>query len=192
MKKANMSYFVYFGIVLLLVVVCVTGSYAWYTASVTNSGEVYNTVITAGTLRMGFENSQYFNVDDLAIISPEEVATLAPKSTFDVKNVGQVNASYDLYFNATISNNLIHQDFKWELLVDGVSVQNGNFGTLTKNTSGDTTTAQFKINNSSLTLNPNQVNSCVFRVWLQDAERNQIDLTEGTLSGNVSIIAVTK
>ena len=192
MKKANFTYLAYLGIILLLVVVSVTGSYAWYTASVTNSGTVYNTVVTAGSLRMGFENSQYFNVDDMVIISPEEVATEAPKSTFDVRNVGSINASYDLYFNATISNNLIHQDFKWELLIDGVSVQSGNFGSITKNNEGNTTTTQFKITNSPLTLNPNQVNSCVFRVWLQEADRNQIDLTEGTLSGNVSIIAVTK
>ncbi len=192
MKKANLSYFVYFGIILLLVVVSVSGSFAWYTASVKNNGEVYNTVVTAGSLRMGFENSQYMNVDDMVIISPEEIASLAPKSTFDVKNVGSSDASYELYFNATVSNNLIHEDFKWELLIDGESVKSGNFGTLTKNTNDQTTTAQFKITNTPVTLNVNQVNSCVFRVWLQEANRNQIDLTEGTLSGNVSIIAVTK
>ena len=192
MKKLNKTYFVYFGIVLLLVVVSVAGSYAWFTAGVTNNGQVYNTVINAGTLSMGFENSQYFNVDDMVIIGSDEVETLAPKSEFDVKNNGQVDASYELYFNTTVKNNLIHQDFKWELLVDGVSVNNGNFGSITKNTEGTTTTTSFKITNTPITLTPNQVNSCVFRVWLQEEDRNQIDLTEGTMTGNVSIIAVAK
>ena len=192
MKKLNNSFFIYFSIFLILAVVSISGSYAWYTANVENDLPPYETVITTGSLQMGFTNSQYFNVNNMVIISPEEVATKATNSSFDVNNTGDNNASYDLYFNATISNNLIHQDFKWELIIDGVSHQTGNFGSITKNTEGDTTTASFKITNAPITLTPNNHNSCVFRVWLQEANRNQIDLTEGSLTGNVSLRAVAK
>ena len=190
MKKANATVFVYVAVILLIVVISVSGSYAWFSANV-NNDTVYETVITAGDLKLGFENSQYFTVNDMVIIDSSEVETLAPKSEFDVKNTGSVDASYDLYFNATLTNNLIHNDFKWELLIDGVSVNSGNFGTITPG-SVSPTSASFKITNTPITLSANQVNSCVFRVWLQDANYNQITLTEGTMQGNVSISAVAK
>ncbi len=192
MKKTKLTYLTYVAVVLLLVVVSVAGSYAYFTAVINNDGEVYQTVITAGDLRMGFENSQYFNVDDMVIIESSEVEEKAEKSTFDVKNTGNVDASYDLYFNTNITNNLINPDFKWELLVDGESYSSGTFNVITKNTENTTTSATFKITNTPITLTPGAKNSCVFRVWLQDEDRNQISLTEGTMSGNVSIIAVTK
>lgn len=190
MKKANTTVFVYIAVILLIVVISLSGSYAWYSANVDN-GTTYETVITAGDLKLGFENSQYFTVNDMIIIDSSEVESSAPKSQFDVRNTGTVDASYDLYFNTTVTNNLISNDFKWELLIDGVSVNTGTFGTITPG-SVSPTSASFKVTNAPITLNPNQVNSCVFRVWLQDEDYNQISLTEGTMTGNISITAVAK
>ena len=190
-KKSNFTYLTYVGVILLLIVVSLTGSYAWYTASVTNTGTVYTTVITAGNLKLGFENSQYFNTENMVIIGANEVETKAEKSTFDVKNTGDLNASYELYFNTTITNNLINDDFKWELLVDGTSYANGTFGSITANATSPTT-ASFKITPTALSLAPSELNHCVFRVWLQETDENQNGLTEGVMSGKVSITAVTK
>ena len=192
MKKVNFTYITYGAIILSLVIISVVVSYAYFTVSVNNDGEVYQTVITSGSLKMGFENSQYFDVDNMVILESSEIAQKSEKSYFDVRNTGTVNASYDLYFNTTLTNNLISPDFKWELLVDGVSISNGTFASITKNTTGSTTTASFKITTDQLTLNPKEKNSCEFRVWLQETNQNQTSLTEGTMSGNVSIIAVTK
>ena len=191
MKKANYAYLTYAGVILLLIVVSITGSYAWYTASVTNDGPVYTNVITAGSLKMGFENSQYFNATDMIIIGTDEIEEKAEKSIFDVRNTGNLNASYDLYFDTTITNNLISSDFKWELLVDGTTYSSGTFGNITANATSPTT-ASFKLTNTPLTLAPDEVDSCVFRVWLQETDQNQISLTDGTMSGKVSITAVTK
>ena len=190
MKKANTTVFVYIAVILLIAVISLSGSYAWFSANVDND-TTYETVITAGDLKLGFENSQYFTVNDMVIIESNEVESLAPKSQFDIRNTGTIDASYDLYFNTTLTNNLISDDFKWELLVDGVSVNNGTFGTITPG-SVSPTSASFKVTNTPITLSPNQVNSCVFRVWLQDENYNQISLTEGTMTGNISITAVAK
>ncbi len=190
MKKANATVFVYIAVILLIVVISLSGSYAWFSANVDND-TTYETVITAGDLKLGFENSQYFTVNDMVIIESSEVESSAPKSQFDVRNTGTIDASYDLYFNTTLTNNLISNDFKWELLVDGVSVNTGTFGTITPG-SVSPTSASFKVTNEPITLNPNDVNSCVFRVWLQDENYNQISLTEGTMTGNISITAVAK
>ena len=189
MKKINATFIVYVIAVLLMVVVTVSGSYAWFTANVNNNGTVYETIINSGSLSLAFENSQYFTVNDMIIISQEEVETSAPKSTFDVKNNGNKIAKYDLYFNTTLTNNLISHDFKWELLIGGEVVNSGDFSSITP-AQTTSTSASIKLTNEPITINPDNTDSCVLRVWLQEEDYNQISLTEGSMTGNVSLTAV--
>ena len=180
----------YFSIALLLISITISGSFAFYTA-VVNGGST-PTEITTAKLSMKFENSEYINADDLIILSNDEIEAKSQKSIFDVVNDSEATGYYDLYFDTTLTNNLISDDFKWELVVDGVVVNNGSFVTLTKDLNNTTSTGSIKLTSSPIQLSSTNSNHCILKIWLQETSANQIELTEGTMSGHARLIAVTK
>ena len=185
-KKMPKRYIVfYLSIVVIIASFTFRLSYAYFAAHGI-SGESYQTVINSGDLQLSFLDTQYISSDKLVIIDEEEVATDAEKSIFKVKNTSNYNASYQIDLGVTISENLISGDFKWELLVDGVR---NNIGTFADVSSG----SSIKLTDSNIDIAPGEENNLELRIWLQnDPNRNQIELSEGTFTGVVSLTAGSK
>ena len=197
-NKIKKRYIVFYAsIALLLVSITSKFSYAFFVAAFDIDGEVYQTVIQTGDLKMQFLDAQYIDNNEMSLIGPDEVATKAEKSTFKVKNTGNIDAYYDLNLNITLTRNLISNDFKWELLRkdnndEYVTVLKSNFSGITIQDEAPSATTVIKLNNTSFRLEPNKSDSFIFRVWLEETNQNQIGLTEGNFTGNVSLQAIAK
>ncbi|MBR1416912.1 MAG: hypothetical protein IJ572_03755 [Bacilli bacterium] len=184
-KHTKRNVILYVSVLVLLLCITYGFSYAYFSVGIDGNDRVYQTVINAGNLELGFIDSQTINAQSIVFIGEDEVAAKSEKNTFDVKNIGNVDASYELNVNVIEIDKLNHEDFKWELLIDGVSRNSGNFANVV---SGDSIT----ITPNKLDLSPNSKNSFELRVWLQDANRNQIDLLNGSFRATVSLSAVNK
>ena len=44
---------------------------------------------------------------------------------------------------------------------------------------------------NAISLNSGSSNNCEFRIWLEEADHNQIELTEGAFSTTIRLIATT-
>ena len=73
--------------------------------------------------------------------------------------------------------------FKWELLKNGTTLYSGNF---TNAITGE----DYLLTSSPQTLEVSKTDNYILRIWLEnDLQVNQIDLTNGTFSGKVKLIA---
>ena len=197
LKKRNYIFFVS----VLVIALCVTfrTSYSFYVANVVNTHNPTPTVIQSGELELKFGNNiRYLNVQDLSLMSAADAATASNNySTFSVTNTGTVVGKYRLFLsNYSITENLVNQDFKWKLTVDGVTYT----GTFYDLFNGKTATngvisddlVDIPLVDNSITLAPNATHNCELRVWIQEADRNQIDLTEGTFRTSIRLVAVNQ
>ena len=91
---------------------------------------------------------------------------------------------YNLYLTElTISDNFKSKYFKWELLKNGTTLYSGNF---TNAITGE----DYLLTSSPQTLEVSKTDNYILRIWLEnDLQVNQIDLTNGTFSGKVKLIA---
>lgn len=184
-KIAKRNIVLYASIALLLISLTFKFSYAYFAASLSGNESAQDSVVTSGDLKVEFTDSSVFNATDMVILTPEEVDAKSEKSTFTVKNTGNVVAKYKFLINTTLTSNLISSDFKWQLLSNSTVVSQGNFSTAV---SGQ----DLELNSSYLTINPNDEVEYEFRVWLaEDETRNQIDLTNGTFSGLIKLQAIS-
>ena len=187
----------YVSIVVILVSLTFKVSYGYFVATLTNLTNPTATVAQSGNLQINFgNNTQYFNVQNLTLMTAAEAATASNNySSFTVSNTGTVSGQYKLYLsNYSITENLVNADFKYKLTVNG-NVYTGTFYDLF---SGKTpvegvissTSDDIALLSSTDSIAPNASHNCEFRVWLQDEDRNQINLTEGSFSTKIKLIAV--
>lgn len=197
LRKRNVVFF----ISVLVIALCVTfrTSYSFYVANVVNTHNPTPTVIQSGDLELKFGNNiRYLNVQDLSLMSAEDAATASNNySTFTVTNTGTLTGKYRLYLsNYSITTNLVNEDFKYKLTIDG----NTYTGTFYDLFNGKTATEGVIADNlvdiplltNDITLAPNATHNCELRVWIQEADRNQIDLTEGTFRTSIRLVAINE
>lgn len=193
MGKIKIRNFVlYISIVVLLISFTFKASYAYFTAILnSNTREATG---TAGTLSMDYQTSQTIYTEMMLPISASQAPTKAEKSLFTLRNTGTVPTIY--YLSLTdfqISNNLIDEDFKWELLLDGTTVASGNFSDavsgqdyIFKKSNGKAYTKSISPSND-----PTTNDSYELRIYILETSDNQNDLLNGTFRGKVKYTAVT-
>ena len=175
----------YVSIAIIAICLSYRFSYAFFTTLVKGNDSTNQTVIKTGNLEVTFLNAEYINNSKMRIIPASDIENGADKSTFSIKNTGNMDAKYILRLNdVEISDNLKSADFKWELLIDGQSVKKGNF-------SSAQTGKIFNLMSTPLSLTKNQTSNCVFRMWLEESNKNQNGLTEGTFSSRIEVVATT-
>ena len=183
----------------VVIVMCITfkTSYAFYTGVVINTKNPAPTVVESGQLQLKFaNNARYLNVQDLSLMSAADAAVAANNySSFTVTNTGSLTGKYKLYLsNYSITENLVDQDFKWKLTING-NVYTGTFydlfnGKTATNGVISSNSVDIPIISTDTSLAANSSHNCEFRVWIEEANRNQINLTEGTLRTTIKLIAV--
>lgn len=191
--------------VLSIVVIGVSASYAFFSASITGNGEVPSS--STGTLNVTttLTNTPAINSTELVIIDAAEYKTKGEKIEFSVtnQNTSNVNAKYTIKLvEMSLSKKLFSKYFKWELVInegtEGEKKFNGNFADAAIAAEGneDSTlvTNLTKIlvpEEEALKLNVSQTDQIKFYIWLEnDVNENQLYLTEGTFNGKLSLDAV--
>ena len=198
-KFPKRNIILYLSIIVIIICVGFKTSYAFYTAVVTNSKNPSATVVRSGELEMKFtNNTKYLNVTNLTLMSASDAASDPNNySSFSISNTGSVTGKYKLYLsNYTITENLVNQDFKWKLTVNG-TVYSGTFYDLFN---GKTVVSGVITSSSDdvllvpnyITLAANGSHNCEFRVWIQEEEHIQINLTEGTFRTTLKLVAINQ
>ena len=194
MKKFDLkSVLIYIGIALLLISLSFGISYAFFTVLVSGNEDAKHTKVTTGTLSVDFTMTNRINNSNIMLIQDSERTTKAESVPFTVANNGNVAGSYIVYLSdLTISNNLLSEDFKWELVKNNTITYSGDFtsavsGTLFPLTS--TTQLDGSLSPVAQNIAVNGSDSYVLRIWLSETEADQTSLLGGTFSAKVDVVA---
>ena len=189
----------YISIAVILISVTFRTSYAFFVGYVRNLTPPTATVVETGDIDLKFDNNiTYLNVNDLSIMSAADAAIATNNySTFTVTNNGNKPGKYRLYLsNYSITENLVNADFKYKLTVNGTTYTGTFYDLFNGKTATEgviaSTTDDIPLFNDHISLNNGDSHNCEFRVWLEEADHNQIGLTDGTLRTTIRLIAVNE
>lgn len=199
-KLPKRNIVLYVSIAVLMISLTFKASYAYFVSTITNANTPTPTVVDTGDLQIKFDNgATYINAQNIGLMSAEEAMLESNNySRFTVTNSGSVNGKYKLYLSDySISSNLVDDDFKWKLTVNGTSYTgtfNDLFGSMTPNSNNiiASNSVDVPIVSNVFSLASGGSHSCEFRIWLQETDENQISLTEGTFSGTIKLIATNE
>lgn len=173
---------------LSLFVLSFSVSYSFFTTvPQINNPENATSHVTTDYLDYDFGTTEYINNQSLTLIKPENVATEADKTVFNVarKAGSKYNIKYNIYLTElNISDNLKSEDFKWDLLQNGVSIYSGNFVAAEANQT-------FMLTAEPLLIDNDASKSYELRVWLEESNVDQLNLLNGTFSAKVGIDVYT-
>ena len=176
----------YISIAIIVISITFVVSYAYMTAKVIGNEDANNTKVSTGTLEVSFTTSSYIKENDMQLINAADVAKSAVHTDFSISHSknSNVTTKYNLYLTElTISDNFKSKYFKWELLKNGTTLYRGNF-------TNAITEKDYLLTSSPQTLEVSKTDNYILRIWLEnDLQVNQIDLTNGTFSGKVKLIA---
>ena len=165
-------------IILLLLLVVVTATYAWFTWSSTDN--------TSVTMSIGEASDVVFKTgNDISTnnLSPVFNYTDGEKTTFSIINRDTTGASikYKVLLNITsIPDELKSNTLKYKLLKDSSLVSDGNFRTVT--------------NNSTITIYSDNLTTgttnFTFYLYIDGNEENNLDMMNQNIEGNITVEAV--
>lgn len=177
-------------VVVSIVIIGISLSYAYYLNTVKEiNPENQGTSITSGELTMNLASEKYITASGASLINDADVLTQADYTSFSVtlpSDADAPNASYSLYLtDLTITDNLKRPYVKWALYnADGTEkIASDDF---TSATSGTNLTLK-----DNITITKGKTDSYRLYIWLSNAQQNQIDLLEGSLSVKVGFRATT-
>lgn len=194
-------------LVIAIVVLGVSLSYAYYSANKTGNGIIDERTAAKLDLTTTLTNAPNISNMKLTLIEKENIKTDAEKVAFTVTNANTstVNGKYFIYLtNIKLSKNLYSSYFKWQLVRVTSSGENivasGNFANASEKRSDTpvagesnnviTTLEDISLNSNVLTIAPNTTDSLVFRIWLEnDPNVVQNELTSGSFEGKLKLEA---
>lgn len=143
--------------------------------------------VTTDYLDYDFATTEYIHNENMALLKKEDVATSADKTVFNIKR--KAGKNYDIKYNIyltelTISDNLKSEDFKWDLLQNGVSIYSGNFKEAKSN-------EIFTLTAEPLTINNDAEKSYELRIWLEETSEDQATLLNGNFGAKVALDVYT-
>lgn len=202
MKQKKNSFAKVMILVVSLIVIGVSGTYAYYTISMS---EPSKTSAKAGVFKVesSLETTSAINNSKIRLIDNAEKEVKAEKVTFTVTSLSEstVDGEYYIYLkDILLSKNLYTNYLHWELLQNNVVKASGDFGDVaSKRTdtpvAGEadnvvTSISEIKLNETGLHLNKGTKDTLIFRMWLEnDPDVNQIAITNGSFAGRLYLEA---
>lgn len=188
--------------VFCIVLLGVSLSYAFFSARFTGTSDISTESAANLNVTTTLATAPVINTAKLSLIEPEEYLTKGEKIEFTVTNeaTSNVKAKYTLKLvEFQLSRNLFSEYLKWALMVesqDGTTkTYNGNFADENYPEGSDdvtvidATSKTLISEEEAITLNMNSTDTLTFYIWLENADFNQIYLTNGYLSGKLSMDA---
>ena len=193
-------------VILLVITIGIGISYAFYMIGMTGRSDVSQSTAAVLNLTTTLEQVDRINTDKLQltdITNNNYAEVVTDKVTFTVTNESSsnVNGKYNLYLKElALTRNLSSQYFKWAAVVSGTNskIVTGNFLDTT-NLGVEGNTDRTIVSNltktliddaNALTLAPGQTDTITFYIWLENANVDQLYLTNGSFSGKLAIDAV--
>lgn len=187
MNELKKHIVLYISIVLIIITVTFTISYAFFQTIISGNDTAKKTEATTGNLAIDFTTSQYINDTNLMLIQDADRAAKAPYTTFTIKPTSDTNVAsqYNLYLtDINISDNLKSADFKWEIIKGSTTINSGNYLNATSGTDLLLTSTPIDLSATSTG------DTWIFRTWLSETNEDQLSLTNGTFSARVKVVAV--
>ncbi len=193
-------------LVVALVVIAFSGTYAYFTSNFV--GNPNTTTAKSGVFKVesSLETVSAIRNRRMVLIhvtdTQDQREELADKLVFTVTSTDEstVDGEFNLYLqDITLSKNLYSKYLKWELLKGTEIISSGDFESAVREdtpTDGEeanvvTNVKAFQLNTSALELPKNTTQTYTFRMYLlDDPNKNQIELTEGSFSGRLYLEAV--
>lgn len=196
-KKSNSKYLIMCLIfVVAIIVIGVSLSYAFTVADIT--GDFTETTIQAGTfdIETSLTNMDALNASNMLLINEDEIETEAETLEFTVasKSTSDNAGKFNVYLkNIKISNNLISNDFKWQLLMDDKIIANGSFGDISTTNTSDSDTNYYDTYylKKGIDFNGFNTSNLELRIYLLNSSLDQSNLLNGTFECKVAIEAYT-
>lgn len=180
-------------LVVLLIIMAVSITYAYFSRNMTQTGDDTETKITAGKLDVDFITTAYISNKDAKLINDNEAHSLADRSSFSVTRSAD-NTVEKVYYTLKlteidITDNLKSEYVKWRLYdTDVISAATeplsfGDFTTITDNA--------LDLYPTKISLAKEVTHNFVLLVWLSnDENKNQTELLKGSLNAKVEVTAV--
>jgi len=182
-----------------LVIIGISGSYAYYVNSVEEVNATNQGVsVTSGDLTINFSTSQYISASTAGLIKDANILTEANYTVFSItlpSNSDVASAKYNLYLTETkMTSNFKSSYLKWALYSGNTSVATGDFSGVTlSNESNGVYDATDITLLSNVSISKGTTTSYKLYVWLSYSETvNQNSLLEGSLSTKVGFRAVSQ
>ncbi len=200
-------------LVLAIVTLGVSLTYAYYTAKFSGSTEIPNTTAAKFNITSTLQTAPAISNLKMSLIDADKIEEEADKIEFSVTNSEEstVSGKYFIHLiNISLTKNLYSQYFKWQLVrktdLGESEISNGTFENVTRTDQASedeasnalTTVEDITLNKVALEIPAGTTDELLFRIWLEnDPEENQaneegIDLTEGSFSGKLRIEATPK
>lgn len=186
-------------ITISLIIMGVSASYAYFINAVQEvNPENKGVVVRSGPFSINFETSQTITANSVGLINDSDIATKANFTAFDItlpSDSKVPTASYNLFLtDIKMSQNFKSTYLKWALYNGNTEVSTGNFNDVTLSNLND---GLYDATNISLVqdvdLAKGNTNSYKLYIWLSyDANNQQNNLLQGSLSAKVGFRAVTK
>lgn len=193
-------------VALLVIALGIGGSYAYYMINLAGRSNMSESTAANLNITTTLAEVDRINTDKLQltqITNNNYAEVVTDKVTFTITNESTSNVSgkYNLYLKEfALSKNLSSQYFKWAVVVSGTNSRTitGNFldataiapeGTTDRTVASNLTKVLINDTNA-LTLNPGQTDTVTFYIWLEDANVDQLYLTNGSFSAKLAIDAV--
>lgn len=195
-----------FILVIALMVIAFSGTYAYFTNNFI--GKPSTTTVTSGVFKVtsSLENASAIRNRRMVLIhvndTQDQREELADRLTFTVTSTEEstVDGEFNLYLkDIKLTKNLYTKYLKWELLSDGTIIDSGSFENVERTDTaveGEeekaiTDVKEFQLNTNALSLPKNTTQTYTFRMYLlDDPNRNQIELTDGSFNGRIYLEAV--
>lgn len=189
-------------LVVSLIVIGVSGTYAYFTLTMS---EPAVTSAKSGVFKVesSLDTTNAINNTKIRLIDNAEKETKSEKVTFTVTSLDEstVDGEYYIYLkDILLSKNLYTSYLHWELLQNGEVKAQGNFGDVASKRTDTpiadeadnvvTSLSEIKLNETGLRLIKKAKDTLIFRMWLEnDPDVNQIAITNGSFSGRLYLEA---
>ncbi|MEE3343331.1 MAG: hypothetical protein VZS44_04490 [Bacilli bacterium] len=160
-------------------------SYAWY--SYTNGSTTFDVVTNNEDINVTYTTGMYIDTQTALPIAKEEIDDYSEKNKFSIDLnsedlIGKILVDISLV-NIAIDDSLKNENFKYDLLYNGTSVNTGNFATLEENT------IQLGTNISLDTISNNDFE---LRLYILDDGTDQNNLMNKTFQGTIAVNAISR
>ncbi len=193
-------------LVVALMVLAFSGTYAYFTTNFVGSPST--TTMKSGVFKVesSLDTASVIRNKRMVLIhvndTQDQRAEKADRLVFTVtsKSESTVDGEFQLFLkDIKLTKNLYSKYLKWELLKGNEIISSGDFENVVRTDTpveneaknAITDVEEFQITTDSLPIPKNTTQTYTFRMYLlDDPNKNQIDLTEGSFSGRLYLEAV--
>ena len=205
-KKEMKNHIIKIGILVVsIVTIGISMTYAFYTAKISGNSNFDNVKAAEFHITSTLADSTAISNMKMSLIDENEILKKADKVEFSVTNdsTSTVSGQYFVYLvNVNLTKNLYSKYFKWQLVrktnLGESIIDSGDFENVIRTDTpleGESATAQttvdkITLNKVALEIPKGTTDNLIFRLWLEnDADINQVDLTNGSFSAKLKIEA---